>query len=94
MLLFLNAALRAAETLKARTSRSSLSNATVIPYERGGSNTSNCSGDLASEDSEAEFCNQDLLRRGCEFLKRTRKGKFFFIIKVGIFSVSEDVLNE
>lgn len=73
-------ALRASETLKARTSRSSLSQATVIPYERGGSNTSNCSGDLASEDSEAEFCNQDFLRRGCEFLKRTRKGELHWRI--------------
>eukprot|EP00250_Pteridium_aquilinum_P017419 c23624_g1_i1 orf=235-1707(+) len=73
-------ALRAAETLKARTSRSSHSHATVIPYERGGSNTSNCSGDLASEDSEAEVCSQEFLKRGCEFLKRTRKGELHWRI--------------
>lgn len=73
-------ALRAAETLKARASRSSISHATVIPYERGSSNNSNCSGDLASEDGEAELRSQDFLRRGCEFLKRTRKGELHWRI--------------
>ncbi|MCO5549893.1 hypothetical protein L7F22_003368 [Adiantum nelumboides] len=73
-------ALRAAETLKARASRSSISHAAVIPYERGSSNNSNCSGDLASEDGEAELCSQDFLRRGCEFLKRTRKGELHWRI--------------
>ncbi|KAI5081215.1 hypothetical protein GOP47_0004398 [Adiantum capillus-veneris] len=74
-------ALRAAETLKACASRSSISHATVIPYERGSSNNSNCSGDLASEDGiEAELCSQDFLGRGCEFLKRTRKGELHWRI--------------
>lgn len=67
-------ALRGAAALKARTHRDARSLATVIPYERGNT-TITFSGELASEDSEAECCNQDFLRRGCEFLKRTRKGE-------------------
>ncbi|KAH7298924.1 hypothetical protein KP509_25G064500 [Ceratopteris richardii] len=68
-------ALRAAETLKARASRNSISHSAIIPYERGGSNNSNSSGDLASDHGDSESCTQDFLRRGCEFLKRTRKGE-------------------
>ena len=70
-------ALRAAETLKARAIRNNPSQATVIPYERGcGYPTPHySSSELGSEDSEVEFGNQDFLRRGHEFLKRTRKGK-------------------
>lgn len=68
-------ALRGAATLKARTLKNHHSHATVIPYDRGSNNLMSFSGEFASEDSESEFCNQDFLRRGCEFLKRTRKGE-------------------
>jgi hypothetical protein len=75
--MFLSAALRGATALRARASRSSHSYATVIPYENSGTNVAHFSGELTSDGSEAEFCNQDFLKRGCEFLKRTRKGKNF-----------------
>ena len=48
----------------------------MIPYEHGSTNATHFSGELTSEGSETEFCNQDFLKRGCEFLKRTRRGNY------------------
>ncbi|KAJ7216162.1 hypothetical protein O6H91_Y471900 [Diphasiastrum complanatum] len=68
-------ALRGAAILKARTLKETCNFATVAPIEKGGSHCTSFSGDLGSEDSEAEFYTQELLARGCEFLKRTKKGE-------------------
>eukprot|EP00249_Psilotum_nudum_P019116 c27106_g1_i1 orf=291-1559(+) len=67
-------ALRGAATLRARTLKETGSHTAVIAYECGDNNSAIFSGDLASDDSELEHCNQEFLKRGCEFLKRTRKG--------------------
>lgn len=67
-------ALRGAATLNARTLKDTQSLATFIPYERGGNTMLNFTRESASEDSEAEYHVPDFLSKGCEFLKRTRKG--------------------
>ncbi|PNX81722.1 hypothetical protein L195_g037747, partial [Trifolium pratense] len=76
-------ALRGAATLKARTLKEVWNIAAVIPVERnlghsggngnGGSNNT-FSGELVPEENFLDICNRELLARGCELLKRTRKG--------------------
>ncbi|KAM7256587.1 hypothetical protein ACFE04_012328 [Oxalis oulophora] len=76
-------ALRGAATLKARTLKEVWNIAAVIPIDKGingggnnGSNNSSngsCSGELVPENFLG-ICSRELLARGCELLKRTRKG--------------------
>ncbi|WJX14678.1 hypothetical protein P8452_04899 [Trifolium repens] len=76
-------ALRGAATLKARALKEVWNIAAVIPVERNlgissgngnrGSNNT-FSGELVPEDNFLDICSRELLARGCELLKRTRKG--------------------
>ena len=77
-------ALRGAATLKARALKEVWNIASVIPVEKGlgaggnggsndGSNGS-FSGELVPEENFLGICNRELLAKGCELLKRTRKG--------------------
>ncbi|PKI71890.1 hypothetical protein CRG98_007749 [Punica granatum] len=75
-------ALRGAATLKARALREVWNIAAVIPAERGtgtsgngSSSSSSTSGELVPEENNfLGICNRELLARGSELLKRTRKG--------------------
>ncbi|KAL8490899.1 hypothetical protein ACS0TY_022776 [Phlomoides rotata] len=76
-------ALRGAATLKARALKEVWSIASVIPVDKvmgvpnGGSNGSSngsLSGELVPEENFLGICSRELLARGCELLKRTRKG--------------------
>ncbi|KAK9160865.1 hypothetical protein Syun_007206 [Stephania yunnanensis] len=75
-------ALRGAATLKARALKEVWNIAAVIPVERGmgiGSNgnghtNGNYSDELAPEENFLGICSQELLAKGAELLKRTRKG--------------------
>ena len=75
-------ALRGAATLKARALKEVWNIAAVIPVDKGGGNGSNgssngsFSGELVTEDNFLGICSRELLARGCELLKRTRKGNF------------------
>ncbi|KAL5070047.1 hypothetical protein RYX36_020934 [Vicia faba] len=75
-------ALRGAATLKARALKEVWNIAAVIPVERnlggsgggnGGSNSS-FSSEVVQEENFLGICNREFLARGCELLKRTRKG--------------------
>lgn len=77
-------ALRGAATLKARALKEVWNIAAVIPVEKGiygnggnGSSNSSHSGELVPEENFLGICSRELLARGCELLKRTRKGKIF-----------------
>lgn len=82
-------ALRGAATLKARTLKEVWNIAAVIPVEKGmgvggsgggggggsnGSSNGSFSGELLPEENFLGICSRELLARGCELLKRTRKG--------------------
>ncbi|XP_065863244.1 VAN3-binding protein-like isoform X2 [Euphorbia lathyris] len=78
-------ALRGAATLKARASKEVWNIAAVIPVEKGlnvgaagnvsnGSSNGSFSGELVPEENFLGICSRELLARGCELLKRTRKG--------------------
>ncbi|CAI9118389.1 OLC1v1019955C3 [Oldenlandia corymbosa var. corymbosa] len=79
-------ALRGAATLKARTLKEVWNIASVIPIEKGmgvgnggnggsnGSSNGSFSGELVPEENFLGICSRELLARGCELLKRTRKG--------------------
>ena len=81
-------ALRGAATLKARALKEVWSIASVIPVDRvmgvpnGGSSGRNGSlngshsGELPAEENFLGICSKELLARGGELLKRTRKGRF------------------
>ncbi|PIA31651.1 hypothetical protein AQUCO_04900152v1 [Aquilegia coerulea] len=72
-------ALRGAATLKARALKDVWNIAAVIPVERGmgvgnnGHPNGNYSGELVPEENFLGICSQELLARGCELLKRTRR---------------------
>lgn len=83
------AALRGAATLKARALKEVWNIATVTPLERGiggiglcgksiNSNTSNTStsdsGEVFNGENFLGACSQELIAKGSELLKRTRKG--------------------
>lgn len=67
--------------------------AAVIPVEKGmgvgggggggngsnGNSNSSFSGELVPEENFLGICSRELLARGCELLKRTRKGNFHLI---------------
>ncbi len=79
------AALRGAATLKARALKEVWNIAAVIPVEKGlgvgggngsnGSSNGSFSGELVPEENFLGICSRELLARGCELLKRTRKGE-------------------
>ncbi|KAK6937562.1 VAN3-binding protein-like, auxin canalization domain, partial [Dillenia turbinata] len=79
-------ALRGAATLKARTMKEVRNIASVIPVEKGlgtvaDVNIDHCNPKSSSSDEVGPgdnvfgICSLELLARGCELLKRTRKGK-------------------
>ncbi|XP_042515919.1 VAN3-binding protein-like [Macadamia integrifolia] len=96
-------ALRGAATMKARVLREVWNIAAVIPVERGmgmtgNNNSSNSngsnSGELGPEDNFLGICNQELLARGCELLKRTRKGDLHWkIVSVYINRMGQVMLK-
>ncbi|KAF9673758.1 hypothetical protein SADUNF_Sadunf10G0057300 [Salix dunnii] len=77
-------ALRGAATLKARALKEVWNIAAVIPVDKGlavtggngsnGSSNGSLSGELVPEENFLGICSRELLARGCELLKRTRKG--------------------
>ncbi|XP_051141562.1 VAN3-binding protein [Andrographis paniculata] len=71
-------ALRGVATLKARALKEVWNVAAAIPVERGNNSSSNNSGsyceELLPEENFLAACNQEMLARGTELLKRTRKG--------------------
>ncbi|XP_022722395.1 VAN3-binding protein-like [Durio zibethinus] len=73
-------ALRGAATLKARALKEVWNIAAVIPVDKSAGNGSNgnsngsFSGELVPEGNFLGICSRELLARGCELLKRTRKG--------------------
>ncbi|CAB4261581.1 unnamed protein product [Prunus armeniaca] len=78
-------ALRGAATLKARALKEVWNIAAVIPVEKGvgvggngngsnGNSNSSFSGELVPEENFLGVCSRELLAKGCEILKRTRKG--------------------
>lgn len=82
------AALRGAATLKARALKEVWNIAAVIPVEKGmgvptngsnGNSNSSYSGELVPEENFLGICSRELLARGCEILKRTRKGNFLWL---------------
>lgn len=86
--------MRGAATLKARTLKEVWNIAAVIPVEKGvgggggingggsnGSSNGSFSGELVPEENFLGICSRELLARGCELLKRTRKGKQISMMK-------------
>lgn len=73
-------ALRGAATLKARTLKEVWNIAAVIPVDKGmgsgngGGSNGSSSGELIPEENFLGICSRELLARGGELLKRTRKG--------------------
>ncbi|KAL3626321.1 hypothetical protein CASFOL_029870 [Castilleja foliolosa] len=80
-------ALRGAATLKARALKDVWNLAAVIPVDKGmgvsngggnggsnGSSNGSFSGELVPEENFLGICSRELLARGCELLKKTRKG--------------------
>lgn len=77
------AALRGAATLKARALKEVWNIAAVTPVEKGMGNQAHgsFSGELPLEENFLGFSSQDqLLARGSELLKRTRKGSLTMIL--------------
>ena len=99
-----SAALRGVATLKARVLKEVWNIATVIPVERGigigGSVRNNNNNDFANfggygegfvpEENFLGVCNQELLARGRELLKRTRQGNPSFSVVLNECSTSKD----
>ncbi|KAL6532361.1 hypothetical protein OROGR_014331 [Orobanche gracilis] len=76
-------ALRGAATLKARALKDVWNIAAVIPVDKGtgvaggdsnGSPNGSFSGELVPEENFLGVCSRELLARGCQLLKKTRKG--------------------
>jgi hypothetical protein len=82
-------ALRGVQTLKARAMKEVWNIASVIPMDKGltstggssnnvngsnGSSSSSHSGELVQQENFLGTCSREWLARGCELLKRTRKG--------------------
>ncbi|KAK3042198.1 hypothetical protein RJ639_001318 [Escallonia herrerae] len=99
-------ALRGVATLKARALKEVWNIAAVIPVEKGvgvggggngGSNGSlngSFSGELLPEENFLGFCSRELLARGCELLKRTRKGDLHWkIVSVYINKMGQVMLK-
>ncbi|KAK6929914.1 VAN3-binding protein-like, auxin canalization domain, partial [Dillenia turbinata] len=96
-------ALRGAATLKARALKEVWNISTVIPVEKGmglggngsnGNSNSSFSGELVPEENFLGICSRELLARGCELLKRTRKGDLHWkIVSVYINSMGQVMLK-
>ncbi|KAA8527641.1 hypothetical protein F0562_034964 [Nyssa sinensis] len=95
-------ALRGAATLKARALKEVWNIAAVIPVDKGigvggngGSNeSSNGSEELVPEENFLGICSRELLARGCELLKRTRKGDLHWkIVSVYINGMGQVMLK-
>ncbi|KAK9057334.1 hypothetical protein SSX86_022169 [Deinandra increscens subsp. villosa] len=94
-------ALRGAATLKARALKEVWNIAAVIPVDRGlkesksqGKNSSGCSEQSPSEDNFLGICNQELLARGSELLKRTRNGDLHWkVVSVYIHRTGQVMLK-
>ncbi|XP_068634488.1 VAN3-binding protein-like [Aristolochia californica] len=90
-------ALRGAATLKARVLKEVWNIAAVIPVEKGMINpagSGNFSGELLPEDNFLGLCSQDLLAKGTELLKRTRKGVLHWkIVSVYINRIGQVMLK-
>ncbi|KAK9055753.1 hypothetical protein SSX86_026838 [Deinandra increscens subsp. villosa] len=93
-------ALRGAATLKARALKEVWNIAAVIPVDRGikvsknqGSSSGYCE-ELLPEENFLGICNQELLARGSELLKRTRNGDLHWkIVSVYIHRSGEVMLK-
>ncbi|KAL8214968.1 hypothetical protein R6Q57_004417 [Mikania cordata] len=93
-------ALRGAATLKARALKEVWNIAAVIPVERGlkesksqGKNSGYCE-QIPSEENFLGLCNQELLARGSELLKRTRNGDLHWkIVSVYIHRTGQVMLK-
>ncbi|GMN46766.1 hypothetical protein TIFTF001_015945 [Ficus carica] len=101
-------ALRGAATLKARALKEVWNIAAVIPVEKGmgvgggggggnvsnGNSNSSFSGELVPEENFLGICSRELLARGCELLKRTRKGDLHWkIVSVYINRTNQVMLK-
>ncbi|XP_062085453.1 VAN3-binding protein [Humulus lupulus] len=98
-------ALRGAATLKARAMKEVWNIAAVIPVEKGmalgvcgktnmDQLNANISGEICPPDNLPIVCNQDLLARGTELLKRTRKGDLHWkIVSVYIHRTGQVMLK-
>ncbi|PIN17777.1 hypothetical protein CDL12_09552 [Handroanthus impetiginosus] len=95
--------LRGAATLKARTLKDVWNIAAVIPVDKGmgitngasnGSSNSSFSGELIPEENFLGICSRELLARGCELLKKTRKGDLHWkIVSVYINKMGQVMLK-
>ncbi|KAG8636739.1 VAN3-binding protein isoform X2 [Manihot esculenta] len=94
-------ALRGAATLKARALKEVWNIAAVIPVDKGlgfgsgnGSSNGSFSGELVPEENFLGICSRELLARGCELLKRTRKGDLHWkIVSVYINRTNQVMLK-
>ncbi|XP_044484898.1 VAN3-binding protein-like isoform X2 [Mangifera indica] len=100
-------ALRGAATLKARALKEVWNVAAVIPVEKGmggggsnnngggsnnGSSNGSFSGEIVPEENFLGICSRELLARGCELLKRTRKGDLHWKIVSVYINKSKQVM--
>ncbi|KAJ6721494.1 AUXIN CANALIZATION PROTEIN [Salix viminalis] len=97
-------ALRGAATLKARALKEVWNIAAVIPVDKGlavaggngsnGSSNGSLSGELVPEENFLGICSRELLARGCELLKRTRKGDLHWkIVSVYVNRMNQVMLK-
>lgn len=99
-------ALRGAATLKARALKDVWNIAAVLPMEKGmgaitggnsgsnGSSNGSFSGELVPEENFLGICSRELLARGCELLKRTRKGELHWkVVSVYINRMGQVMLK-
>ncbi|KAF9677631.1 hypothetical protein SADUNF_Sadunf08G0127700 [Salix dunnii] len=97
-------ALRGAATLKARALKEVWNIAAVIPVDKGagmgaangsnGSSNGSFSGEFVPEENFLGICSRELLARGCELLKRTRKGDLHWkIVSVYVNKMNQVMLK-
>ncbi|KAL4296269.1 hypothetical protein GQ457_12G003680 [Hibiscus cannabinus] len=95
-------ALRGAAILKARALKEVWNIAAVIPMDKGGGNANGSngssnggfSGELLPDENFLGICSRELLAKGCELLKRTRKGDLHWkIVSVYINRMNQVILK-
>ncbi|XP_077245380.1 VAN3-binding protein-like isoform X2 [Tasmannia lanceolata] len=90
-------ALRGAATLKARVLKEVWNIAAVTPVEKGNGGSGNFSGELLPQEDNMNLlglCSRELLARGTELLKRTRKGSLHWkIVSVYINRLGQVMLK-
>ncbi|XP_077248008.1 VAN3-binding protein-like isoform X2 [Tasmannia lanceolata] len=90
-------ALRGAATLKARVLKEVWNIAAVTPVEKGNGGNGNFSGELLPSEDNMNLlglCSRELLARGSELLKRTRKGSLHWkIVSVYINRLGQVMLK-